>query len=366
MMKTFGRFLGIGLVGSTLSWAAEVPPAGRAVEFSPPGAGSMPVKPLTERDIGARTFNFQTREGSAPPDMSPVTMLPAADQVNQTRLLLELIERNGAFQGGLWDGDEGEFGDRGPGDPSRMGDDDLFAPSFRREEDGSIRRDADPGRRDTGADRHGAGRDNSDSFRGPGGSRSDSQGDGRDSTGAMGLSDARFLPRMDLQRISDTLDRDRRPGADNLLDSDRFRAPRTSGLGFRDSDDERARTARMDAFRSLLGGASGVTSWQTAPGSAAGVTGIPAAGTPSGILGVPGRGLVGGTDLSGGLRGPGDDLPPGAPRSLDLPGRGLDLGLPGGGPRAGGLGETLNPGPSVRPMDLFQRKHDVRMPARVF
>lgn len=365
-MNTFGRILGVGLLGSTLAWAAEPPPAGRQVEFSPPGAGTMPVKPLTERDIGARSFNFQTRDASAPPDMSPVTMLPAADQVNQSRILLELLERNGAFSGGLWDGDEEDRGQR-----TEVGIDDLFAPSARRADDPTSRRDSDRDRRNPGTDRDSAGRDTRDNLDGRSGSadsRPGTLGDNRDAMSQTGLSDTRFLPAMDLQRIGmDSLERDRRPGADNLLDPDRSRGLRSSGFGFRDSDEERARTARMESFRSLLGGSSGITSWQPGNVLTPGVGGNPTIGAaPGGFLGIPGRGPLGASELSGGSPVPRPEDSLGASRSLQLPGRGLDLGLPSGTPRAGGFGESPNPISTMRPMELFQRKHDARMPARAF
>ncbi|MDO8348892.1 MAG: hypothetical protein Q7T30_01555 [Planctomycetota bacterium] len=341
---------------------AAAKPAGDEIQFTAPRESGA-VRPLTGSEGRDRRFSFERREsGSVDSQLPAGAALPAPDEVNRARLLQQLIER----RAGRGREDLG-MGDSSSGDPSMdeasgglMGIDDLFErPTGRREggeggEGGErVGESGGEGRRDRNGER----------VDGPG-----SRDDGEETSPTEAeIRDAPFLPGMDGPSVSGRNPSQMGGRSDNFFETGRLLS---RGSLARDKEEaNRYKAERLEFRQRLLGitpGSAGISpGFSTDLKSGAG-----------GILNVPGSAIPG----PGGPRtGGGESLSsrfgaiPGAggagavPDRLALPGRGsgLDLGIGQGAGRS--LVDRVAPTtPALRPMELFQRKHDSRIPTRGF
>lgn len=358
--RTLATRLGIAL--TLVCGAVQASAQGEKIEFTTP-AEAAPVKPLTERDLGERRFNFQRRDLGPQNDIPAGAGLPAPDQVNQTRALQELIER-GALLRGDGSGDDALTGDdplRPRGSETAMGIDDLFerqdrnrsdydtedresatfryddrSPSDRTDRDSRIRRDAD---RDGSRDR--------DNLEG---------NDDRDSS---------FLPSLNLRMGEANGSRrdNREGGRDAFLDFNR-----TGPRNYLDDPDRAAAKAQsqsMESFRRLFN--TGLPNASRSVNATIRNGGPAVAGAPN-----PADRLNGGANGSIsdalGSRDAGLASTPeavGASRALALPLRPVevDLAVTRNPIRPN---DRTEPAPALKPMQLFQQKHDTRIPSRVF
>lgn len=396
----FLRSLGLGAaVASTLlasmwpraeaaSSAPVVRPVGEKIEFSAPRE-STTVRPSSGMELpSARSGRRDTPADGA--DLITSMPLPPASDVNRLRLLQELLGRRRQA-----DGTELSLPTTGMGmklneglevdaASTRLGIDDLF--ERQRGRLGSEERDNEELRRSgtNPDDRLGSDRDRDrdrdwDRDRNDGrGSRDREPKSSRDSGRNGGLSESgqekRFLPQGVGQGddFRDALvgrgrDGDERfsPGAGERLSGSWLSGPR-------DRDDLlKSREERMESFRRILGGGTTVDSWL----STAGRVGPGDSSPVPGMLGGPGPGTGGGRSLGetldarGGAAATGASGGPetGVDRSFALPSRPLELNI-GAGRTALGVSDSSAAAPDavVRPMELFQRKHDTRIPSRGF
>jgi hypothetical protein len=362
------------LAGMTGEVLAAAKPGGDRIEFSAPKESGS-VRPLTGTDTSDRRFSFERRESSPVDSQMPAgAVLPAPEDVNRTRLLLQLIERRAGGAPDDLSGSGLSLGDATAGDlGGGLGIEDILERSSRRGEGG--RRGLDSGAGDGGRDASGGKDRERDGGRLPGSLGQDNRDfPARDGVGTISGGDRRdtsFLPGLDGLGSSrdDTL---RTSGRyDNFLEPGRAYS---RGVGSRDRDDAaRYRAERFEVRQRLLGIApsQGVVGGTTTGlgGLSGGLSGNRGAGGPPG----PGSGgarTVG--EMMGGGR-PSTSAPSGLePGAMDasfaLPSArgGFDLGL---GQAANGksvLDRVTPSTPAPKPMELFQRKHDSRIPTRGF
>lgn len=330
--------------------------AGEKIEFTSPTKSAPFVKPLTEKDLGERTFNFQ-KGSSAESEMSAPLPLPSGDQAARAKIFLELMERNGAYN---------PYGEKDAGlslnppeaeDPG-FGIDGLFE----QQESAPARR---PDRRNDNdspfglrrPDRESAtpGNDSSNDIW-SGGSSSDSNGDWTGTSGLFGPSERR---RDNDSSVGPRREPERTPSF-GLTEPAWLK--RAMGNGGEEQSESRSKDGRAD-FRRLLG-----TSTQgKAATPDANLTGVtsPAFGAPPVD---PNMARAGAANSPAGLP---TMLPPGsdplAANRLAVSGRRpLDFGASavGGGGSAGTARVGKTPDPT--PMELFRQKHDTKVPSRVF
>ncbi|MCC6234094.1 MAG: hypothetical protein IT580_15730 [Verrucomicrobiales bacterium] len=370
---------------------------GDKILFSSP-TESISVKPLTERDLGPRPFSFQRDDLDAQSQLgSSMSTLPSPDQVNRARVLQELIERSAL----LYSRDGGDSLDveEDPLRP-RSGDADLgledvkamrerpsgrFPGSSDNAESGTDRQDrTGPGReqgrdRDRDRDRDRLGM-RLDDMRGVASSAGEGLESGlngsMDTTGRGG--EDRFLPTFDLSGRDDRrgMGEERRDREGRSRSSELGRDGSRSEYGNRDSAETR-RADGLTSFRSLISG-GGRASEVAAPGARGAVgtlgmgnlLGVGAGGSLFGGAPAANRSLSEALDARGAtetvVNSPVDGLD--GARTPVLPSRPVDLGLNVGrdtsSRRMDALRPELAPPPSA--MELFQRKHDTRLPGRAF
>ncbi|MBL9139417.1 MAG: hypothetical protein JNK85_26345 [Verrucomicrobiales bacterium] len=335
---------------------------GEKIEFTTP-AESAPVKPLTERDLGERRFNFQRRDLGPQNDIPAGAGLPAPDQVNQTRALQELLERGALLQRN--DGGEDSLSGNDPlrprGSETTLGIDDLFD----RQDRGGFGSDKEDSERSSFRydDRSTLDRDDRDSrFRRD---RDRDDGTDRDNFEGSDEKDSGFLPSLNL-RIGDSnvSKRDNREGGrDTFLDFNR-----TGPRNYLDDADRaavKAQNQSMESFRRLFN--TGLPGTSRSVNSVVRSGGAPVAGSAN-----PADRLSGGANRSVsevlGSRDAGVANAPeaiGASRAMALPLRPVevDLAVTRNPIRPN---DRTEPAPALKPMQLFQQKHDTRIPSRVF
>lgn len=355
-------------LGSLVASAAEAPQGsstvGDRIVYSTPIERSLD-RPLTERDLNSRLFNFQRRNEGAPEDLQ-MSPLPPADQVNRTRALMELLERSGSFGS---DSSSLDFGDNPTADPFsdpdslRLGIDDLFEnqgsknnrrrPSFdQRSRDSQA---FDPSSTSRGAlagplenppqfDSSPTDRRAHDFLTG-----FDSQhplDNDRSGNGAYGTTRSFLEVQRDLNRTpSGTLD----PSSARSIEK---------------------RNERMDNFRNWLNNTGngsttlGIGNAGTSPVNPSSIWSLPVGSGPSAPRpsSDPLSNAPDATSLEGNLTGP-LQLPAGfvAPQRPSQ----LDLSITRDLQRPNRLAPASTT-PSSSPMQLFQQKHDTRIPSRVF
>lgn len=345
---------------------------GDRIEYSSPVERSL-NRPLTERDLGSRLLNFQ-RGSENPQNEFPMSPLPQPDQVNRTRALMELLERSGSFSS---DDATLNFGDDPTADPFAnvgslpLGIDDLFQNQGSR--DNRRRPSFDQRSRDSqgfepSSTPHG-------SLSGP---LENSQ---RFDTSPSERRANEFLPGFGSQN---PLDNDRSATGANgpprsFLDVQRDLNRTPSGAldptGARSREE---RGERMDNFRRWLNATGsgsttlGINNANTSPSSSVNDSSLwtlptgsgPAAAYP-GASRATSDSLSGSPDanrLDGNLTGP-LQMPTGFV-SPQRPSQ-LDLSITRDSRRPDRLAPASTPPPSS-PMQLFQQKHDTRIPSRVF
>ncbi len=339
---------------------------GEKIEFTTP-AEAAPVKPLTERDLGERRFNFQSRDLNPQNDIPTGSGLPAPDQVNQSRALQELLERGALIQrnDGSDDGLSGKDPLRPRGSETSMGIADLFESRDRAsgvgaesQDDGvSVRYD----------DRMSFDRDDRESrFRRDRDRNRDSETNGgRDNFDSKEDVDSGFLPSLNL-RLGDggSSRRDNRDGRrDSFLEFNRS-GPRNY-LDDRDRESVKIQSQSMESFRRMFN--TGLPSGNRSVNSAVRNGGAPGNGfsgpidrlgaggnrNVSDALGSRDQGVTSSPDAIGGTRGVAIPL---RPVEVDLA---VTRSLPK-------LNDHTETAPALKPMQMFQQKHDTRIPARVF
>jgi hypothetical protein len=386
----------LGAIASVAEGFAAAPgstpsprPAGDSIEFTQPRE-TTPVRPTTGGEPPGARFNSSRRDTPADgADLVSSMPLPAPTDVNRLRLLQELLGRRSqseAFDAGVR-GQTGMRFDDGRDMDSlspRMSIDDLFERQRGRlgsdeTESGDNRRS--PGNRE---DRGGRGERPSDRERefdtsadAESGSGSDNrEGSGAAKTANRGPAESArnqsFLPdsRAGEGEFRDSLLGNRRSVDDGLAGASEPMTTRF-GLGLRDTEDPvRAREERMESFRRILGGGTTVDSWLS-PGTRS-VLGDAKAG-PGGV-GLPGGATSGARTLGAALDGrPGagtagaGPMVDGSPdRTFAVPARPVEMNLGVGRAASSGMDAGAAIAPAMRPMELFQRKHDTRLPSRGF
>lgn len=365
--------------GGMAGFAAQ---RGDKIEFSRPTSPSS-VKPMTEQDLGPRGFSFQRRQGNATDDLAAPPPLPAPDQVNQMRVLQMMIERAAVRSGASLGEDDNsiEATLRSRNLDASINIDDLFEPR-----PGERRgRNGQPGSaldRDSGDGRgfeDGRWRSGDDPVNGRNRDRPGTEPRRSDNDTTP------FLPGLDPRAGERTgyLEGSRPNRGDNFLRT--MTGGRGPGEG-REGDDARARDERMESFRRMLrgggissergGGSGGGSGSGLFPGGGGGAVSAP------GLLGAPGTGLApGNSGRNGGLEGvnglPGPAESPGTLPTLvgdglggrgavSLPSRPMDFEQRSIRQGGRGSGSDRSDPPPPRPMELFQQKHDTRIPSRVF
>lgn len=371
--------------------AAPAPrPVGEKIEFTQPREPA-PMKPMTGTDIQGRNFNSARRDAPAEGiDLLASMPLPPPSDVNRLRLLQELVGRRSLADDsnpGLSDrvGMRLEDGMDADAGSTRISIEDLFD-----RQRGRLGGDADERgdnrRSGTGRDERGSDRGRERERDGSGRRDSPEPPDSRDSTSSSESSSGtakrgsaesgqsqRFLPDIQAREkdFRDSLLGNRRE-VDDTLGVSSERLSTRFGLGTREGEDPtRAREERMEAFRRILGGGTTVDSWLSPATRSA--MGDPKAG--AGGVGVPGASTGGARTLGAALEGrggpggmgggPGGEMA--GDRTFSMPSRPLELNLGVGPAKRGGLDSAVgSPAPALRPMELFQRKHDTRLPTRGF
>lgn len=341
---------------------------GERIEFSTPKEKG-PVRPLTGSETGDRRLNFERRESGAVESQLPAgSVLPAPDDVNRTRLLLRLIERSAGRGGGddlngsglsLGDAADGNLGATDFG-----GIDDILDRASSRREGRDSSGERSDGLGDSRRDRAPTvGRDvGSASAFGAQDNRS-----GIESSGGVGeRGEAAFLPGMEPPSLlgEDTSRRDVR--FDNMFDTSR--SGRGGAMMGRDREAAlRYRAERLEVRQRLLGISPGGMAGSGAA-SADPRLGFGQNPPAAGLAGMSGARSLGALPSSA-PKGPGGGSELGAlDQSMALPGASsvFDLGLGTG--RGASVFDRSTPAglPAPKPMELFQRKHDSRIPMRGF
>jgi hypothetical protein len=334
--------------------------AGEKIEFSTP-TEPAPVKPLTGSDLEARPFNFQRSDlGDNTPSasISAITPLPAPDQVNRARALQQWLERRNGWARPEFGGEGDEMGS--DLDPSASGTevtiDDLFRHSTRGGE-GRAGRDARyDSRNQRPADRTREG----DRMADPGDVRSTSRMGGRgtdENALGAGSQDGRAAA-PDFLADGSAARPDRFLSLSGFLPQTTVSAPGADSL--------RARNERLESFRRLLGPTISAGGVPVGPGTVGmdGVRTVLPGGPPSGPTGA--RAVGDALGVRGATAGASGGEADPAQRSLVGPVRPseLDLSIGREGVRASTMPSEA-PAP-LKPMELFQRKHDRRLPTRDF
>ncbi|MCC7376331.1 MAG: hypothetical protein IT581_16855 [Verrucomicrobiales bacterium] len=361
--RTFTARIGIALAlacGAGAAWAQ-----GEKIEFTTP-AESAPVKPLTERDLGERRFNFQRRDLNPQNDIPTGSGLPAPDQVNQSRALQELLERGAIIQR-RENGEDGLSGKdplRPRGAETSMGIDDLFE-----SRDRSTATEPDSSGNDSRGfrydDRLGSDRDDRENRFRRGRDRDSDGSPNRDNFDSKEDTDSGFLPSLNLRLgESSASKRDNREGRrDSFIDFNRS-GPRNY-LDDRDREAAKIQSQSMESFRRMFN--TGLPGGNRSLNSAVRNGGVTGGGAPN-----PADRLT--TGASGsvsdvlGSRDQGIGTTPeaiGATRAIAVPLRPVEVDL--------AVTRSLNKpndhtetAPALRPMQMFQQKHDTRIPSRVF
>lgn len=341
------------------------------VEFTPP-ARIEQNKPTEDAERRSSRLNFERRESINEGAAAAVgTPLPAPDQVNRSRALQDLIDRQRSLMNGS------SVASQAPEDPTtaaeaadqRLTLEEMFQREAHARSNRGMRGEDFPSGRGSEADNFDPGervtrlRDRLNGDRDTNGLNGNGRGDNEQRSGKRDAFlpgvDGRFVPTGDPLSIGHS-----NRGSD--ASSEGLTGRRSLSLS-RDAEETRSRMERMDSFRKLLGTAgdsplrAGIGYSADPAGRGSGVSGVTGAGTPG--AGTP-RSLgeaFGGR--SGPVSAPIDPLS--ASRGLALPIRSPGLELPTG--RAGGnaLDTRLDPAP-VRAIDLFRQKHDARIPSRDF
>ncbi len=358
----------LGVLGLALTsgdaLAAAGPSEGRKIEFTAPRE-TTPVRPMHGSEVRDFQSGFQRREPTSVMSDLPLGALPSSDDVDRrSRVLLELMEmRAGQLRddiggpGVSLDDPTGEEGVSGA-----LGIDDARARQSRRGD----RRGQSDGEGDNSA---GSDRPRGDEFgpgRNPGAAgdldRAGPNGARADSDNRRPRLDESFLPGMGGPGFLER-DLDRSRPSENFLESGRFlnRSSFTSGS----LDTERSRSEqRMESFRKLLPQNSRLDGLSGGLGSGAGR----GPGNPT-VPGLAPGGAGGGRTLSdalgGGPAGLGGNAL-GQDKSFAVPSRPVELDLGVGRTAARTSAEMVAPPATPRPMELFQRKHDNRIPTRGF
>lgn len=352
------------------AFAADKKP-GDKIEFSPPREGSA-ARPPGGTGTREPRFNFERRDsGSVDTQLPPSQPLPQPDDVNRARFLQQLIER----RSGLSTDDSGRpavaLDDAGPGAGNEaFGIDDLFErQAGRRDREGDNRGAMERARDDSRGRDSAAGRSGGREGDGAGGSE-DRSGSGTSGDARLERRDSGFLPSMENGSLVG-----REPGSTGRPDGF-LEGGRSTGRGSwssRDRDDLGAarRAQRADEWNKLLGRSgtagergslfNGIGADGRTPGG--GLTLVPGLSAPGGPARNPAETL--GSRLGGGAPAAAADST--ADRSFASPGRSFDFD-PGGGRGVGRslLDQPAAPAATVRAMDLFQQKHDTRLPSRGF
>ena len=382
----FAALTGLSVDGASPTPAPRDP--GDKIEFSVPRE-TGPLRPPAGQELERERFGSSRRDPTPADGANIISSmpLPPATDVNRLRMLQELLGRRrgdlDSFDAGSRNAVPGmKLDDRAEveGSATRMSIDDLF--DRQRGGFGADDRGGDDGRRPgtNREDRSGRDRDRErDRDRDPEAKKADGSlgRDNRDGEGTKArpgdsAQDQRFLP--SLRARDDDFQsslRGRRRDGDERSPETSDRLTGRSGFGLRDVDDPmRGREERMESFRRMLGGGTTVDSW-ISPGSR---TALGDSKPSPGGLAVPGastssaRTLGAVLDARGG--GAGAGTPAGeatADRTFSMPSRPLDLNL-GSGRSALGIadGSGAVPAPALKPMELFQRKHETRIPTRGF
>lgn len=370
--------LGVALLATLPAGAADKNRQREKVEFTRPAVVD-PTRPSTEEEeTRGNRFRLERREsineGAA---AAAGSALPAPEQVNRSRALQEMLDRQRALISGAG------VNPQQPDDPAaiaEIADERLtIEEMFSREERaragrgqrlgddpsaGLGREGRDPDNREFG-DRAARLRERLANEREGNGRRGDGTFDSRDGRSS---SESSFLPGVDsrFNASTDPLGGGRSGRVNDLnLGGSSIRRSQSSSL--RENDDTRGRLERMESFRKLIG-----TSTDTTLRSGVGYNADPV-GRLSGVPGASGAGAPGaGTPRSlgealGGRPGPVTAPldPLAASRTLALPSRssGLDLPTARG---SGGVADLRLDAPPPRAIDMFRQKHDARIPSRDF
>ncbi len=350
-----------GLAAACAASGAERPSKGDKIEFSAPRESSV-LRPESGADNREDRLNLDRRDSSSVSSQIPAGMpLPAPDNVNRARLLMDLIERrNGALREDLSGGgvalDDSTLGDR-PGKGS--GIDDLFErPNSRggRSRDDIRNRDKKTDRTQD-RDRPAIGENDAEKVGGE-------PGEGRSGPGMDRRGDGGFLPGLDSDSLMG-LGAVRPDRSENFLDPGQGLS-RNVNREDRESAANARRLQRAEDWNRLLGRSStadrlGLVGGK--PGNNLGVAGPvgPGAGAP----GAPGAAGTANPQW-GGAVAPTVDASGGEKR-FDLPGRSseVELGLGRNYGRTSLDQNSSTPAPP-RAMEMFQKKHNVRLPTRDF
>ncbi len=343
---------------------------GADIEYSPPSRSIELEKPMTARDLAPRKFNFQKDGDATSSDLSASGLLPPPDQGARARAFIELLGRTGDLDLGAdlrdlpgLSLDNTSLPGTGDSDGAL---DDLFKRPNTRSERGGGRSDNSGGNPfdspGTDSDRtwsdrtltvgSGADGDDRESL-----SFGSSQNAAENQQFLQGLKGSAANPRDGRERDDWLPRREAGPGA-------RGTSWRTGSAYQRDSraEGDKTRGDRMDAFRNFLSptiseGAGVAETARTAPEGPSLGAGLGSAPTARGTLVSP---AAGGQGFLPDPLGGGNRLPVVRSRLSDA-----GVGAVLGGGRTGT--RPADPEPvTASPMEIMLRKHDTRIPGRVF
>jgi hypothetical protein len=349
-----------GLMGASIAGPAA------EIEFSPPPkVGVAPPKPLTERDLNVQRFNFQGRDAAGTSDLSASPPLPSADQMaQQMRAILERLQRNGFGVDGwespdlTWDdGFESDAFDattsidqprerRNPRGPTGItGNNGEYRPA-------SSEPERDPRGRDPRRDDVPFGKDRD----------RDAENVGIDSRGLQ--EEPAFIEGLDLQGsdFSDSARASARRRPENFLGIGQL--GNVGRIGTRESEARERDLKRREEWRRVNLGGFGF-----------GAVGVDAVSAPdAGLLGAGGPtqpGVAGTRSIlptSGGAAAASTMTDPlSANRVGGLPQfRQMEIDRTIGRDLGDAARVRAPESPQPTPMELFQRKHNVKLPGRIF